>query len=84
MSTRSSRDTSSPSAQTCNPEQRTEQTNRPTDNGGDFDSSLETIRDQQFDVFLSFAEEDERFAEEVRQRLVENTNAKVFVPSSGE
>lgn len=43
----------------------------------------ENSLNQQYDVFLSFAEEDERFAEEVRQRLVENTKAKVFVPSSG-
>ena len=83
----SSRDSSSSSAQTGNPEQRTNQTaRRPEDrnNGDHLDTSLEEIRKQQFDVFLSFAEEDERFAEEVRQRLVENTNAKVFVPSSGE
>lgn len=45
---------------------------------------MASLRTHRYDVFLSFAEEDERFAEEVRLRLVENTGARVFVPSSGE
>ena len=52
--------------------------------GNRHDDSLESLRDRQFDVFLSFAEEDERFAEEVRLRLVENAGVRVFVPSAGE
>ncbi|XP_064397730.1 myeloid differentiation primary response protein MyD88-like [Halichondria panicea] len=42
-----------------------------------------SLQSHKYDVFLSFAEEDERFAEEVRLRLVENVGVKVFVPSSG-
>jgi len=37
---------------------------------------------RKFDVFLSYAEEDEEFAEEVRTRLVRE-NLRVFIPSEG-
>ncbi len=39
-------------------------------------------RARRFDVFLSYAEEDEEFAEEVRTRLVQE-NLRVFIPSQG-
>ena len=42
------------------------------------------LRTQRYDVFLSFAREDEDFAEEVRQKLIKEAKLKVFVPSDGE
>ena len=42
------------------------------------------MRSQRFDVFLSFAEEDQDFAEEVRHRIVSKLKLRVFVPSEGE
>ena len=39
-------------------------------------------KSRKFDVFLSYAEEDEDFAEEVRTRLVRE-NLRVFIPSEG-
>lgn len=39
------------------------------------------LRTQRYDVFLSFAREDEDFAEEVRQKLIKEAKLKVFVPS---
>ena len=44
----------------------------------------EKLRSQRFDVFLSFAEEDQDFAEEVRHRIVSKLKLRVFVPSEGE
>ena len=44
----------------------------------------ESLRSQRFDVFLSFAEEDQDFAEEVRHRIVSKLKLRVFVPSEGE
>ena len=44
----------------------------------------ESLRNQRFDVFLSFAEEDQDFAEEVRHRIVSKLKLRVFVPSEGE
>ena len=44
----------------------------------------ERLRSQRFDVFLSFAEEDQDFAEEVRHRIVSKLKLRVFVPSEGE
>ena len=44
----------------------------------------ESLRGQRFDVFLSFAEEDQDFAEEVRHRIVSKLKLRVFVPSDGE
>lgn len=44
----------------------------------------ESLRSQRFDVFLSFAEEDQDFAEEVRHRIVSKLKFRVFVPSEGE
>ena len=41
------------------------------------------LREHQFDVFLSFAEEDQEFAEEVRHRIVSKLKLKVFVPAEG-
>lgn len=35
-------------------------------------------------MFLSFALEDEKFAEEVRDRLVKHAKVHVFVPMEGE
>ena len=43
----------------------------------------ERLKGQQFDVFLSFAEEDKEFAEEVRHRIVSKLKLKVFVPAEG-
>ena len=40
-------------------------------------------RTTRFDVFLSYAEEDEEFVEELRTRLVQE-NLRVFIPSEGE
>ena len=36
-----------------------------------------------YDVFLSYAEEDEEFAEEMRSRLINDANLRVFIPSDG-
>ena len=44
----------------------------------------ESLRSQRFDVFLSYAEEDQDFAEEVRHRIVSKLKLRVFVPSEGE
>lgn len=41
----------------------------------------ESLTSQRFDVFLSFAEEDQEFAEEVRHRIVSKLKLRVFVPS---
>ena len=43
----------------------------------------ESLKSQRFDVFLSFAEEDQEFAEEVRHRIVSKLKLRVFVPSEG-
>lgn len=55
--------------------------------GGSETSSLEaTVRhvcSQRYDVFLSYAEEDKEFAEEMRSRLVGQAKLRVFVPSDG-
>nr|CAI68016.1 Toll-like receptor adapter protein [Suberites domuncula] len=59
------------------------QINHTSNKSKDLEKCLESIQKQQFDVFLSFAEADERFAEEVRQRLIENAGVRVFVPSAG-
>ena len=44
----------------------------------------ERLKSQRFDVFLSFAEEDQDFAEEVRHRIVSKLKLRVFVPSEGD
>lgn len=36
-----------------------------------------------YDVFLSYAEEDKEFAEEMRERLANTARLRVFVPSDG-
>ena len=56
------------------------------DNGGKkkLEQALPYIRREKYDVFLSFAQEDEEFAEEVRQRLITQANLRVFVPSEGQ
>ena len=56
------------------------------DRGGKekLERALQYIRRQKYDVFLSFAQEDEEFAEEVRQRLMTQANLRVFVPSEGQ
>ena len=41
------------------------------------------VRQQRFDVFLSYAVEDQEFAEEVRDRLMNDVKVKVFVPVEG-
>ena len=38
---------------------------------------------KKYDVFLSYAEEDMEFAEEMRRRLIEHTKLRIFVPSDG-
>ena len=55
-------------------------------NGGKekLERALQYIRRQRYDVFLSFAQEDEEFAEEVRQRLINQANLRVFVPGEGQ
>ena len=47
-------------------------------------SQLHHVRSQKYDVFLSFAEQDKDFAEEMRRRLVSHAKLRVFVPSDGE
>jgi hypothetical protein len=42
---------------------------------------LEYVRSKQFDVFLSFSQHDEEFAEEIRTRLTTQAHMRVFVPS---
>lgn len=43
----------------------------------------ESLESKRFDVFLSFAEEDKEFAEEVRHRIISKCKLKVFLPSEG-
>ena len=50
----------------------------------DLEESLAYIQSQQYDVFLSFAKQDEEFAEEVRQKLKLRANLEIFVPSEGQ
>ena len=49
----------------------------------DLKQKLSMPNRQKFDVFLSYAEEDEEFAEEVRTRLVRDLNLRIFIPSEG-
>ena len=49
----------------------------------DVATQLRHVRSQQYDVFLSYAEEDWEFAEEMRSRLVSQAKLRVFVPSNG-
>lgn len=58
-----------------------------TNNGcekGKLEDTLRYIQSQRYDVFLSFAQEDEEFAEEVKQRLVTQASLRVFVPNDGQ
>ncbi len=48
------------------------------------ETHLHHVRSQKYDVFLSFAEEDKEFAEEMRRRLISHAKLRVFVPSDGE
>lgn len=50
----------------------------------DLKKKMELVKTQRFDVFLSYAEEDEEFAEEMRSRLINNLNLRVFIPSEGQ
>lgn len=56
----------------------------PSSHGADLEASLCHVRSQKYDVFLSYAEEDSEFAEEMRRRLVTHAKLRVFVPSDGE
>lgn len=49
----------------------------------DLEAISRHVRSQQYDVFLSFAEEDKEFAEEMRSRLVSHAKLRVIVPSDG-
>lgn len=46
----------------------------------DLEQSLRFIQSQRYDVFLSYANVDREFAEEVRQRLTIQAKLRVFVP----
>lgn len=49
----------------------------------DLQRSKRIAQNQKFDVFLSYAEEDKEFAEEMRLRLMNHAKLKIFVPSDG-
>jgi hypothetical protein len=62
----------------------TEPLSKEEPNKRNLETCLRHVRSQQYDVFLSYAEEDWEFAEEMRSRLVREVKLRVFVPSDGE
>jgi hypothetical protein len=62
----------------------TEPLSKEEPNKTNLETCLRHVRSQQYDVFLSYAEEDWEFAEEMRSRLVREVKLRVFVPLDGE